>query len=216
MGMAIPVVSQLRSVTDRVSYAVLHGAATIAVDLGREVLRWANLGPGDANRLGFAAFGSGTFVRQPVSDIVGAPGISIGNDTLIGSGVSLAAVPEGPWTPEDGPLLRIGSRVWAAPGLYVVAHRSVEIGDDVWIGPGVFVTDAGHDPSDPDVPIGLRMEPARPVRIGSGSWLGTGVVVLPGVTIGEHVTVGANSVVCDDLPDGCVAVGSPARVVREA
>ena len=70
--------------------------------------------------------------------------------------------------------------------------------------------------SDPDVPIGHRMAPARPVRIGAGSWLGTGVVVLSGVTIGERVTVGANSVVCDDLPDGSVAVGAPARVVREA
>ena len=92
----------------------------------------------------------------------------------------------------------------------------MEIGDDVWIGPGVYITDADHDRSDPDVPIGHRMAPARPVRIGAGSWLGTGVVVLSGVTIGERVTVGANSVVCDDLPDGSVAVGAPARVVREA
>jgi serine acetyltransferase len=40
-------------------------------------------------------------------------------------------------------------------------------------------------------------------------------VVLPGVTIGDHVTVGANAVVCDDLPSYTVAVGSPARVVRQ-
>jgi acetyltransferase-like isoleucine patch superfamily enzyme len=95
-----------------------------------------------------------------------------------------------------------------------VAHRRVVIGDDVWFGPGVYVTDAGHDPSDTSVPIGLRMEPAQPVHIGNGSWLGAGVVVLPGVTIGDHVAVGANSVVCDDLPSNTVAVGSPARVVK--
>ena len=58
------------------------------------------------------------------------------------------------------------------------------------------------------------MEPARDVKIGNGSWLGTGVVVLPGVTIGDHVAVGANSVVCTDLPSNSVAVGSPAKVVR--
>ena len=95
-----------------------------------------------------------------------------------------------------------------------MAHREVVVGDDVWFGPGVYVTDAGHDPSDLTVPIGHRMEPARAVHIGNGSWLGAGVVVLPGVTIGDHVAVGANSVVCDDLPSNTVAVGSPARVVR--
>ncbi|MCB9400492.1 MAG: hypothetical protein H6516_03915 [Microthrixaceae bacterium] len=91
----------------------------------------------------------------------------------------------------------------------------MEIGDDVWIGPGVYITDADHDRSDPDVLIGHAWP--WPDRCASGgSWLGTGVVVLSGVTIGERVTVGANSVVCDDLPDGSVAVGAPARVVREA
>ena len=200
----------------RRSYPVLHAVATAAVAVGRGALHWASLGPGDAGRVGFAAFGERSFIRQPYSGIVGAPGIAIGADTLIGSGVNLAAVPQDEWSPGDEPLLRIGSRVWVAPGLHVVAHRRVEIGDDVWIGPGVYITDADHDRSDPDVPIGHRMAPARPVRIGAGSWLGTGVVVLSGVTIGERVTVGANSVVCDDLPDGSVAVGAPARVVREA
>ena len=56
--------------------------------------------------------------------------------------------------------------------------------------------------------------PEQPVRIGSGSWLGHGVVVLPGVTIGEHVTVAAGSVVTKDVPDRCVVAGSPARIVR--
>ena len=54
----------------------------------------------------------------------------------------------------------------------------------------------------------------RPVSIGSGSWLGHGVVVLPGSRIGKNVAVGANSVVTGDLPDFCVAVGAPARVIR--
>jgi acetyltransferase-like isoleucine patch superfamily enzyme len=57
--------------------------------------------------------------------------------------------------------------------------------------------------------------PERPVSIGDGSWLGHGTVVLPGVTIGRHVVVGANSVVTSDLPDNCVAAGVPARVIRQ-
>ncbi|WP_328742593.1 hypothetical protein [Flavimobilis rhizosphaerae] len=46
-------------------------------------------------------------------------------------------------------------------------------------------------------------------------WLGGGVVVCPGVTIGENTVVGAGSVVTRDLPAGVLAVGNPARVVRE-
>jgi acetyltransferase-like isoleucine patch superfamily enzyme len=53
-----------------------------------------------------------------------------------------------------------------------------------------------------------------PITVGSNVFLGAGVLVLPGVTIGDHVVVGARSVVSRDLPSGCVAVGSPAIPVR--
>ena len=53
-----------------------------------------------------------------------------------------------------------------------------------------------------------------PVVIGDGSWLGTNAVVLPGVTIGRHVAVGAGSVVTGDLPDNSVAAGVPARIIK--
>ncbi|MEO5901984.1 MAG: acyltransferase, partial [Ilumatobacteraceae bacterium] len=62
-------------------------------------------------------------------------------------------------------------------------------------------------------PISVQTMPERPVTIGAGSWLGFGTAVLPGANIGRHVTVGANSVVTGDLPDFCVAVGAPARVI---
>jgi maltose O-acetyltransferase len=58
------------------------------------------------------------------------------------------------------------------------------------------------------------MTEARPVRVGAGSWLGIGVAVLPGVTIGEGCVVGANAVVTSDLPDYSIAVGVPARILR--
>ena len=195
-------------------HPLLHAAATAAVGVARDALRWAYIGAADGHRLGFAAFGERSMIQQPHATLLGVERIRIGDDTLISAGACLAAAPEAGQRSGTTPMIEIGSRVWAAPGLSVVAHRHIEIGDDVWLGPGVHITDAGHDPSDPTVPIGLRMEPAQPVRIGDGYWPGTGVVVLPGVTIGDHVTVGASSVVCDDLPSYTVAVGSPARVVR--
>lgn len=55
---------------------------------------------------------------------------------------------------------------------------------------------------------------ARPVTIKDNAWIGGGAIILPGVTIGEGATVGAGSVVTRDIPDRCVAVGSPCRVIR--
>lgn len=198
----------------RVVNPLRHRCASAVVELARETLRWAYIGPEDSDRLEFAKFESGSLIEQPYKVLLGPQHISIGRDTLIAAGSILAAWPESEDAYADGPILRIGDRVWGARGLSIVAHRSIEIGDDVWFGPSVYVTDAGHDSSDLDTPIGLQMEPAEPVRIGAGSWLGTGVVVLPGVTIGEHVVIGSNSVVCDDIPSNSIAVGSPAKVIR--
>lgn len=199
----------------RLLHPLAHTAASAAVAFARQVVRYAYIGPADARRRGFAAFGRDSMLQQPYSVLMGEAGIAVGDDTLVSAGAMLAVSPEFDWTPADGPVLSIGSRVWAARGLSVVAHRRVEIGDDVWFGPDVYITDASHRLDGEDGPLGTSMSPAEPVRIGDGAWLGTGVVVLPGVTIGERAAVGANSVVADDLPANTVAVGSPARVVRE-
>jgi len=84
----------------------------------------------------------------------------------------------------------------------------------VWTGHNVYITDQNHGYEDVDRPISVQTMPEKPVRIGRGSWLGYGTVVLPGSDIGEHVVVGANSVVTGVIPSFSVAVGSPARVVR--
>jgi ankyrin len=87
------------------------------------------------------------------------------------------------------------------------------IGDAGSAGPN----DAGpahtHTNRDPTLPVGRQAAPEREVVIGARSWLATGVVITPGVTIGEGVSIGANSVVTHDLPDRCIAVGAPARVI---
>ncbi len=115
----------------------------------------------------------------------------------------------------NDPVVSIGDRCLIGRGSGIVGHLEITIGDDVWTGHHVYITDQNHGYDDVDLPISKQAMPERPVRIGDGSWLGHGTVVLPGATIGRHVVVGANSVVTGDIPDFSVAVGSPARVVRQ-
>lgn len=133
---------------------------------------------------------------------------------MIGPHVSLSAGMVPGQTCLGSPVVRIGDRCLIGRGSGIVGHFSIEIGDDVWTGHHVYITDQNHGYEDVAIPISRQSQPERPVRIGDGSWLGHGTVVLPGVTIGKHVVIGANSVVSSDIPDRCVAAGVPARVLR--
>ena len=94
------------------------------------------------------------------------------------------------------------------------AHESIEVEPDVMIGPHCYLTDADHGHARGALVRNLPMTTA-PVRVGAGAWLGAGVIVLKGVTIGPGAIIGAGSVVTRDVPANGIAVGSPARVVRE-
>ncbi len=107
----------------------------------------------------------------------------------------------------------IGARTFANWGLVLLDVAKITVGDDVQIGPNVQILTATH-PLEPD-PRRQKWEAAEPIMIGNNVWLGGGVIVCPGVTIGADTVVGAGSVVTRDLPQGVLAVGSPARVLRE-
>ena len=95
----------------------------------------------------------------------------------------------------------------------VVDDTHVYIGDYTMVGPNVIIATAGH----PIVPE-LRAQGYQynaPVRVGKNCWLGAGAILLPGVTIGDNVVIGAGSVVTKDIPSNVVAVGNPCRVLRE-
>lgn len=140
--------------------------------------------------------------------------ISIGSETLIGPGVSLSAGMVPGQKCLTNPVVSIGDRCLIGKGSGIVGHYSITIGHDVWTGHHVYITDQNHGYENIDIPISQQSQPERPVVIGDGTWLGFGTVVLPGVTIGKHVVIGANSVVTHDIPDYSVAVGAPAQVVK--
>ena len=117
-----------------------------------------------------------------------------------------------PFYCDYGSNIRVGRRFFANFNFTVLDEALVTIGDDCFIGPNVSIYTACHS-TDP-VERNSRRELAKPVTIGDNVWIGGSVTILPGVTIGSNVTIGAGSVVVKDIPDGCVAVGNPCRVVK--
>jgi acetyltransferase-like isoleucine patch superfamily enzyme len=173
------------------------------------------IGPDDRRGRRFGAFGRGSIIAFPTGSIYNEQWIRIGADTMIGPNVSLSAGMAPGQEMVSDPVVSIGDRTLIGQGSYIVGHFSIEIGDDIQTGPYVYITDQNHTYDDPAVPIGRQWPVESSVSIGSGSWLGTGVVVLPGARIGRNVAVGAGSVVVGQLPDHCVAVGVPARVIKQ-
>ena len=84
---------------------------------------------------------------------------------------------------------------------------------DVLIGPNCSLYTAIH-PTEPG-PRRAKWESAAPITLEDNVWLGGSVVVCPGVTIGENSIIGAGAVVTRSVPANSIAVGNPARVIKE-
>lgn len=112
-----------------------------------------------------------------------------------------------------GDQISIGSGTFVNFNLTALDVMPITIGADCQIGPNVQLLTATH-PLDP-VPRRDKLEAGEPITIGDNVWLGGGVIVCPGVTIGENSVIGAGAVVTRDIPANVVAVGNPARVIRE-
>ena len=130
----------------------------------------------------------------------------------------LGAVGERVWISKTfgcdcGKNIFIGNDFTGNHNLTILDIREVRIGDHVMIGPHTLITTVSH-------PLSARerreyLAWAKPVTIGNDVWIGGNVTVLPGVTIGDRAVIGAGSVVTEDIPADSVAVGAPAKVVKE-
>jgi acetyltransferase-like isoleucine patch superfamily enzyme len=97
----------------------------------------------------------------------------------------------------------------------ISAAKRIEIGENVFTARNVYISDHGHEFHDATMPTAQQgIGHVAEVSIGADTWIGQNAVILPGVKIGRHCVIGANSVVNRDIPDYCVAAGVPARVVR--
>ena len=130
----------------------------------------------------------------------------------------LGAIGEGtfirpPLYVDYGYQIHIGAGTFINFGAVLLDVGRITIGNDVQIGPNVQLLTPTH-PIDAELRR-AKYEAAEPITIADNVWLGGGVIVLPGVSIGENTVVGAGAVVTKDLPATVVAVGNPARVIRE-
>ena len=130
----------------------------------------------------------------------------------------LGAVGEGSYIEPDvyidyGKNVYVGEAFYGNTGLTILDTCEVHIGDYVMIGPRVSLITAGHP-----IDSGVRnrgLEFGKPITIGDNVWIGANVFIGPGVTIGDNAIIGGGAVVVKDIPANAVAVGNPAKVMRD-
>jgi lipopolysaccharide O-acetyltransferase len=160
----------------------------------------------------FASFGSRSVIQPPLR-LDGERRISIGDDVFMGPGCWLHVVDD---ETSDKVAIVVGDGTSIVADCVLSAVNSVRVGRNVLFARNIYVADHMHAFDDPARPVLEQgVERTAPVSIGDGAWLGQNVVVGPGVTIGRGAVIGSNSVVLDDVPAFAVAVGAPARVVRQ-
>lgn len=120
---------------------------------------------------------------------------------------------EAPFHCDYGSNIEVGENFFANYHLTILDVAKVRIGRNVQIAPNVSIFTAGH-PLHPES-RDSGWEYGLDVTIGDSVWIGGCVTILPGVTIGKNVVIGAGSVVTKDLPDDVLAVGNPCRIVRK-
>lgn len=115
-------------------------------------------------------------------------------------------------TEGDGEIV-IGDHVRINAGSFIVARSRVSIGGDSLIGEYVSIRDSNHG-MNIGSPMRLQPQDPIPITIGRDVWIGRGACVLRGVCIGDGAVVGSNSVVTNDIEPDCIAVGTPARAIK--
>lgn len=152
--------------------------------------------------------------------------ISFGDNVFLGPDSLLYAMSEypSPWTTHQefdqniqvfNSKIVFGNNISATGGLQVTAFSEVVIEDDVMFASNVHINDGSHGFQNAHIPYKYQsIFKISPIRIKGGSWIGQNVVILPGVTIGKLSIIGANSVVTKSIPDNCIAIGNPAKVIK--
>jgi acetyltransferase-like isoleucine patch superfamily enzyme len=162
-----------------------------------------------------------------------ASNIRLGNAVYLDQGVYLHALPAGITIGENTTIMShsilhvfnfrklpragitIGKNCFIGEFNVIRGQGGVKIGDDVYTGPMVQIVAVNHVFSDPDRPIREQGITAQGIVIEDDVWIGANVTVVDGVTIGRGSIIGAGAVVTSDIPPYSIAIGTPAKPVKD-
>lgn len=152
------------------------------------------------------SLGRGVEIRSPDRLVLGR-NVAIDRNVLLHCGGMV-------WC-NNGGGIRLGDDVFIGPNCVLFGAGGIELGTKSMLSPGVVVASHGHASDQPTVPMRDLPSVFAPVVIEENVWVGSNATILPGVTIGAGTVIGAGAVVTGDIPPRSLALGVPARVVRQ-
>ena len=165
----------------------------------------------------FKSFGFGSSI-EPTAKLGGLHNISIGKECHFQCGLRLSALSNYRGQTFHSEIV-IGDDASFGPNNHITCSQRIIIGNSFLTGGGCLITDNSHGGSnlnDLQIAPSLRTVLSKgPVIIGDNVWLGDNVSILPGVTIGDGVIIGSNAVVTKNIPSYSIAVGNPARIIKQ-
>lgn len=162
-------------------------------------------------RLRLGDFGRRSTIGRPFL-LTSPKNLYLGSDVTIWRGARIETFA----TASGHGCIDIGDGTVIQPHVHLASASMISIGPGTLFASYVYVTDHDHAISDPHAPkTRTRALTTAAVQIGANVWLGEKVIVLKGVEIGDNSIVGAGSVVTHDIPRDSLAIGSPARVIRQ-
>lgn len=141
--------------------------------------------------------------------------IHIGNNVVIRKYARINSYPGWNADKNNEPVVRIGDNCNFGQRLSLLAGGNITIGNNVLIASDVLITSENHS-MNPEDEIPYMDQPliCSDVEIKDGCWIGEKVCIMPGVAIGKKCIIGAGSIVTKSIPDYCIAVGNPARIIK--
>ena len=146
------------------------------------------------------------------SKIINIKNIHFGDNFISGKGLWLEVI-------DPGSII-FHANVGISDYVHIASANKIEINSGVLIGSKVLITDHSHgNPIEYGkiniIPNEMPIYSPGPIIIGKNTWIGDGVIVLGGVKIGRGCIIGANSVINRDIPDNCIASGSPVKLIQK-
>ena len=161
---------------------------------------------------GYGHIGTASYMIKPMR-IVGKQNIYIGDRCSILNQARMETVTGWEGQSFAGKIV-IGNHTSIEQHCHIIAADELCIGDDCVISSEVYIADCGHSCDHLDGGVMNQPLEVKKTRIGDRCFIGTGAKILPGVTLGNQVVVGAGAVVTHDIPDNSMVVGMPARIIK--